>query len=252
MSADMETKFVVLTTNRSGSVWVMSTLNSLNHVTAQGELFLPRKRTTEKRWDSDFAYPRFIETKSTDRNLRPFSVFSYLDSFFNDTPGAVGFKLMYEQLGAYPEILAYFIWHRVRVVHLVRRNHLDVLISYAVKARLGQAHLLQGQSAPEDMRVELDGEKLIKRMEWLEKKQNIARIMLRGCGLPHLEIAYEDLHRDQNQFRQIWHFLSINSEAALPESTLVKIRKGGHQDVIKNYGEIKERLSGSRFAELLE
>lgn len=247
----MNTKFIVLTTNRSGSVWVMSTLNSLNGVTTQGELFLPRKRVAEKRWDSEFARPRYIETKAG-LGLRPFSVFSYLDSLYNDAPGIFGFKLMYAQLGAYPEILPYLIWHSVRVVHLVRRNHLDVLISYAVKARLGQAHLLQGQSAPEDMRVELDGEKLIKRMEWLERKQNLARAMLRGCRLPHFEVAYEDLYRNRNEFRQICDFLSVNSEEALPESTLVKIRKGGHRDVIKNYSEVKERLYGSRFATLLD
>ncbi len=41
MTVDVTTKFVVLTTNRSGSAWVMSTSNSLPHVTAQGELFLP-------------------------------------------------------------------------------------------------------------------------------------------------------------------------------------------------------------------
>ena len=41
MAVDVATKFVVLTTNRSGSVWVMSTLNSFPHVTAQGELFAP-------------------------------------------------------------------------------------------------------------------------------------------------------------------------------------------------------------------
>ncbi len=72
MTPDVETKFVVLTTNRSGSVWVMSTLNSLPNVTAQGELFLPRPRVSDKRWDSDFAYTRFVEHETHRGNHSPF------------------------------------------------------------------------------------------------------------------------------------------------------------------------------------
>jgi len=251
MTTDVETKFVVLTTNRSGSVWMMSTLNSLPHVTAQGELFLPRRRSSERRWDSDFACPRFIETKSEGLTVRPFSVFSYLDALYR-TPGSVGFKLMYAQLGRYPEILGYLIRHRIRVVHLVRRNHLDVVVSYAVKAKLGRAHLLSGQSAPNDLCVKLDTVNLIQRLEWLQNKQNIARKLLTWCRLPHLEVAYEDLLHDQAQFRAISDFLSIRSKEHMLQSSVARIRKGGHREVITNYDEVMQVLAGSKFAVLLE
>jgi LPS sulfotransferase NodH len=251
MNVDAETKFVVLTTNRSGSVWVMSTLNCFQHVTAQGELFLPRARVSERRWDSDFACPRFIETKSERLALRPFSVFSYLNTLYS-TAGTVGFKLMYAQLGMYPEILLYLIRHRVRVVHLVRRNHLDVMLSYAIKAKIGRAHLLSGQSAPDDIRVELDTSNLVTQFKWLQKKQNMARKLLNLCRLPHLEVAYEDLHRDSEHFRLIFDFLSIKSTENMPQSTLVKIRKNGHDDVISNYDDVRNVLADTKFAGLLE
>jgi len=251
MTVDVETKFVVLTTNRSGSEWLISTLNSLPYVTAQGELFLPRARVSERRWDSNFAHRRFIETKPKGLTFRPFAVFSYLDALYR-TPGAVGFKLMYKQLGLYPEILAYLIRHRIRVVHLVRRNHLDVLLSYAVKAKIGQAHLLSGQSAPEDIRVELDTENLLRQLEWLQKQRSLARKLLSWCRLPHLEVAYEDLLRDQAHFRQIWDFLSIRIEEHMPQSTLVKIRREGQRNVINNYDQVKAVLAHSKFAGLLE
>jgi LPS sulfotransferase NodH len=251
MTVDVETKFVVLTDNRSGSVWVMSTLNGLEGVTGQGELFLPRPRVVERRWDSDFARPRFIETEPVGRTLRPFSVFSYLDALYH-VPGSVGFKLMYAQLASYPEILAYLIRNRIRVVHLVRRNHLDVVLSYAVKARIGQAHLLPGQAAPDDLQVELDAKDLVRRMDRLRRKQQMARTLLQWCRLPHMEVAYEDLLGNPDHFRLIWTFLSINSGTELPEPRLVKIRKGGQRDVIHNYDEVKEVVSASRFAGMLE
>jgi len=251
VTVEKETKFVVLTTNRSGSTWLMSTLNSLPQVTAQGELFLPRIRVKDRRWDSDFSRPRFIETKSKGLAFRPFSVFAYLSDLYR-TPGTVGFKLMYAQLRSYPEILAYLIRHRIRVVHLIRRNHLDVLLSYAIKAKIGQAHLLSGQSAPDDIHVELDSENLIGRLEWLQKQQTMARKLLRWSRLPHLEVSYEDLLRDQAHFYLIWDFLSIQSKEQTPQSTLVKIRREGQRDVISNYDQVKEVLACSKFAELLE
>jgi hypothetical protein len=229
----------------------MSTLNGLSGVTAQGELFLPRERVKETRWDSDFARPRFIETKPEGLAFRPFSAFSYLNALYN-MPGAVGFKLMYAQLRMYPEILVYFVRHRVRVIHLVRRNHLDVLISYAVKAKLGRAHLLTGQSRPDEIRVELEAEDLIRRLDWLQKQQTIARRLLILSRLPHLEIGYEDLLRDQANFFPILDFLSIDGQDQPPQSALVKIRQQGQRDVISNYDQVRATLAGSQFASLLE
>ncbi|MDX1474958.1 MAG: hypothetical protein R3309_12365 [Reinekea sp.] len=183
--------------------------------------------------------------------IRPFSVFAYLNELYS-LPGIVGFKLMYAQLGQYPEILAYLIRYRIRVVHLVRKNHLDVLISYAVKAQIGRAHLLSGQSTPDDVRVYLDTKYLVKKLAWLNKKQNMARRLLTWLNLPHIEITYEDLLREPAHFGQILNFLSINPQNQKKQASTVKIRKGGHRDVIRNYDEVKEVLTGSHFAALLE
>ena len=229
----------------------MSTLNALPHVTAQGELFLPRPRAKEPRWDSDFACPRYIESEHKEKHFRPFSVFGYLDELYGNA-GTVGFKLMYKQLALYPEIAVYLLRHRVRVVHLVRRNHLDVLLSYVVKAKIGRAHLLTGETAPEDVCVTLDTADLIKRLERLQRKQAIARTFLSLSQLRYLEVAYEDLLRDEANFRPIFDFLQVELEEELPQSTLVKIRRKGHRDVISNYDAVKDVLLNSRFSELVE
>jgi LPS sulfotransferase NodH len=242
-------KFVVLTTNRSGSTWLMSMLNSLPGVTAQGELFLPRPRVKELRWDSDFSIPRFVETQPKGIPVRPFSVYSYLDCLYRE-PKAVGFKLMYQQLARYPELLAYMMQRHLRVVHLVRRNHLDVLLSYAIKSKIGQAHLLQGQASPENLQVELKTDSLVRELEWLQRKQSFARKLLKVCRLPHIECVYEDLLAQPEKFRPILDFLSIRQD--LPQSSLVKIRRGNQGDIIRNYTQVKAILADSKFAALLE
>lgn len=247
----MNSNFIVLTTNRSGSVWVMSTLNSLPEITAQGELFLPRKRKVEKRWDSEFAIPRYIERSKNGFKPRPFSVFTYLDDLYR-TPGTVGFKLMYKQLGLYPEILIYIFQKKTKVVHLVRKNHLDVLLSFELKRKIGQAHLLAGQSAPDEIQVSLDTKNLIKNMEKLQRKQNLARQLLAWFRLPNIEITYEELLRDQANFNIILNFLSVDPDDNIPTSTLVKIRKGKHRQVISNYYEVQKVLERTSFSNLLD
>jgi LPS sulfotransferase NodH len=251
INADTNTKFLVLTNNRSGSTWLMSTLNSHPQVTAQGELFLPRPRVAEKRWDSDFALPRYIETRFGWAAVRPFTVFSYLNRLYR-MPGAVGFKLMYLQLAQYPEILGYLVWRRIPIVHLVRRNHLDVVVSYAVKAKIGRAHLLSGDKTPRDLTIDLDTRTLIRQLNWLRRQQAYARRLLRLCRLRHMEVAYDDLVRDPAQFEGVLDFLGIPANQYALQSRLERIRGGGHRDVIANYEAVRNALASSEFAELLQ
>jgi LPS sulfotransferase NodH len=242
------TSFVVLATQRSGSTWLMSVLNGLSGVSAQGELFLPRQRSSERRWDSDFAYPRFVELETKRR--RPFSTFEYLDDFFATSPSA-GFKLMYSQLKVFPEILPYLIRKRIPIVHLVRTNHLDVLISFAVKHRLGQAHVLTGDR-PADVRVDLETSTLLADLRHLEFKYRVARTMLRACRLRHLEAAYEDLVADPDAFARVLEFLDLPTSDEPPSSNIVRSRQGTQRDAVANFHDVAAVLEGTRFAHLLD
>ncbi len=246
-------RFVVLTTQRNGSTWLMSLLNQVDGVAAHGELFLPRPRVQGvRRWDSDFAYPRYVERQPDGPLPRPFSTFSYLRKLY-DQPELVGFKLMYSQLRSFPEILGYLIRHRVPVVHLIRQNHLDVLISFALKTQLGRAHILSGQEEAQEMRVRLETEGLLDRLEQLERKHRIARRTLALSRLPSIEIAYEEAVQDEGAaFGSIWKLLSLDGPVQVPESNVVRIRKGGQAKVVENYEEVTSLILDSPFAGLLD
>lgn len=229
----------------------MSVLNGLPDVTAQGELFLRRRRSAERRWDSGFAYPYYVESTARHGRLRPFSVFRYLDALYG-APGSVGFKLMYSQVRDYPEIVPYLMRKRIRVVHLVRRNHLDVLISFAIKREIGKAHLLAQEDRPEDLHVDLDTGSLVKDLRRLQFKHDVGRKLLRTCRLRHIEVAYEDLVADQRHFERVLEFLRVPAEQELPESNIFKTRIGRQADVIRNYDDVRAALRGSQFAALLD
>ncbi len=229
----------------------MSVLNGLDGVSAQGELFLPRPRSPDRRWDSDFSIPRYVESTSRHGRVRPFSVFRYLSALYG-TDGAVGFKLMYSQLRRYPEILPYLVRKRIRIVHLVRRNHLDVLISFAVKNEIGKAHILSAEDRPTEVRVELDTRTLMRDLRKLELKHSAGRTVLRVGRLKHIEVAYEDLVADPAHFDRVRAFLGVSADRGVPESNILKTRTGRQQHVVANYDEVRARLQGTRFADLLD
>ena len=251
MSDDSGTNFVVFTTQRSGSTWLMSVLNSIEDVSAHGELFLPRPRSTEKRWDSGFQYPRYVESRAQHGSIRPFSVFSYLTTLYS-SPGSIGFKLMYSQLRSFPELLMYLTRNRIHVIHLVRRNHLDVIISFAIKQAIGKAHILSGENRPKDVRIDIDTTSIVRDLKWLQFKHDVGRQVLRTCKLRHLEVAYEDLLNDQSCFSELIEFLNIAKPEEIPQSHILKTRLGNQKEVIKNYEEVKRALENTRFAALLE
>ena len=244
------THFVVFTTQRNGSTWLMSVLNGLEGVSAQGELFLPRPRSPETRWDSEFALPRYVESKRQYGSVRPFSVFKYLSALYR-SEGAVGFKLMYSQLRRYPEILPYLMKKRIRVVHLIRRNHVDVLISFAIKREIGKAHILAPEDRPSDVTVELDTRSLMRDLRRLELKHTIGRTVLRLARLNHIEVVYEDLVCDPARFDRVREFLDIPADQDVPTSNILKTRTQGQRQVIANYDEVRAVLQGSKFAHLL-
>jgi LPS sulfotransferase NodH len=254
-------KFAVLSTQRSGSTWVVDVLNNIDKIKAYGELFLNERRT----WDvGSQDYDRFIESQYYG-SMRPFSVFSYLSQLYSQ-PEIIGFKLMFSQIKKYPEIMIYCRLHRVRIIHLIRKNFLDVIISWEFLKMRGLSHrltgkreignyklkLLKDQKVGEKKRVmvDLDPKTLLKRLKRLQMKTEIAKCFLKLLNFSHLEIAYEDLLADSDNFNKLNQFLNVKSTCT-PKTNLTKIRRGDHSSVIRNYEEIKRLLSNTEFYNLI-
>ena len=126
------TRFVLLASQRTGSTWVIDTLNGHPEVTAYSELFLhggvgyPKYGGAK---DLPF-YESFVGADAAE-DLGSDRLERYLERVFRDRSNAtaIGFKLMYGQATAYPGVRSYLRRHEVRVVHLVRHNLLDVVVS---------------------------------------------------------------------------------------------------------------------------
>lgn len=255
------TGFAVLTAPRSGSTWLIDVLNDSKDATVCTELFLPRKKPRDQRMmtrkTAEYldrhlrTYPLFCETTPRIPRVRPFSVVTYLNELYR-RPGTVGFKCMYSNLLHYPEIWAYIVLRRIHVIHLVRQNHLDVVISDQMRWATRTVHRILGEPEGVPLSIELDPSRLIKRMRRSRRNINLARLFLRICGVPHIEITYEGLVQDPHSFDIVCDFVSINRQQRQPRSRFARLVTGKHSDIIRNYDEVKSALMRTEFASLLD
>lgn len=241
-------RFVVLTSSRTGSTWLIDLLNMVGNVEAHGELFLNRPRLSPAiagRSDVE----RFIEIYGVPRLTRPLRVYSYLNRLYR-TPSAVGFKLMYGQLGQYPEIICYLAFRRVRVVHLTRSNYLDVIVSEELAKLTGVSHAKAGASMGLPM-VRLDASTLVDRLRRVGSKARYVRMLMRLSMCPMLEVTYEALVDGQREFERVLGFLELPMPMTQIESDLSKRGARTHQEAIANFDEIRQVLISTPFSAML-
>ena len=163
---------------------------------------------------------------------------------------ATGFKLMYGQAGAHPGIFRYLAAEGGRVVHLIRRNLLDIVLSRHVAAARELYHAREGDRvAP--ARIRLETSDLIPALRREERERERARERLARSGLGSLEVVYEDLTRDAGRFVEVLRFLGLAPGEARLRSTLKKLNALPHREVIENYEEVARALESSAFGGFL-
>jgi len=239
--------YVVITSSRTGSTWLIDMLNKAPGVASYGELFLARgRRAPAIATRAD--YPRFCESQLSRSFRRPLSVWAYLDELFKRQQPA-GFKLMYSQSRTFPEVIAYCAFRRIRILHLVRQNILDVIISDEVARATGLSH--QAGENRESSMVYLDPGTLVPRLRARDRSVKQARWALRLSTCRCLEVVYEKLIGDAAEFTRIAKFLGIDADLASARSQLSKRGREEHSNAIINYDEIRRLLSDTRFADMV-
>jgi LPS sulfotransferase NodH len=253
--------FILLSAPRSGSTFVGSLLQSHPNLVCYNELYKSDR--------CHFNYPFFPE--EDDANLIEFRdsmeerfleqvVFrGYLDNF-----SAVGFKMLYPQLwdSRFGKVRKWLLHNpKIRFIHLIRRNTLQVLISLkraqlsnewwrmdpAFLSGIERAGLYKGQL---NEKIEIppfaidtaeaqfffeDSESQLHRM-----KNELSRHAV-------LDINYEELLQEPEQHKQqILTFLGVSNKP-LTSRNIVQNTKSMRENV-SNYDALKAYFTGSKWA----
>lgn len=246
------TPFVLLSTQRTGSTWAIDMLDSHPRVVAYAELFM-HGAEGRPRWggETDLVFWRtYLEQHGTpsSRLARARLLWRYLGLVYGrEDADAAGFKLMYSQLRVARPLVPMLVARRVRVIHLVRRNVLDVLLSQRAAAARGALH---ARSAVAVARVELPVDDLLARIEAHQRSVEATRRRFTRLRLRWHEVAYEDLVAEPElRFGALFGFLGV--DPVEPSSGLTKLNPAAHEELIENYGEVRDALAGTPYASFL-
>lgn len=238
-------KFILLSTQRSGSSFLGTALAGHLHVKCYEEVFMPKN-------DHDVAY-RAYRSASIRRQIRDLIgrkklIYEFLERLMASAPPAkaVGFKFMYRQAKRYSEVVDWCKEHDVRVTHLIRRNSLKLVVSHILARQRGVFH---SRKALAPTKVHLDTLKLARELEKMaDRVQRHRDIFSDG---PYLEVFYEDfVARQDDEARRILDFLGIDEFEPLT-SDLVKINPNNLEDLIENYQAVADALVGTPYESLL-
>lgn len=245
---------MVLTTQRSGSSWLVDLLDNHPAITAYAELF--RVSDTKVSGYGANAVPNFEvmvgpETFSVSPGLA-LKRHRYLRGLARAHPAAsaVGFKLMYDQTRDHPGLLGALASLRARFVHLVRRDALSAVVSFDIASARRQWHYHSGDVVP-DVRVHAETASLLERLQ--DRDQEIERFRRRLSRLPvrvH-EVAYEDLvARHEAALAGVVEFLGLPRPARPLRSSLVRPTHRRTIDLVENRDDLVAVLAGTEYESL--
>jgi len=246
------TRFVILTKSRSGSKWLVELLDDHEGVSVFGEVF-GGPQAPRGYGSSGFPpFDTYLESVRL-RRTQPLAYHrvSYLRKLYASRPdaAAVGFKLAYGH--APRELFAYFARRRVRVLHLIRANVLDAVLSYDLGRARGNFSVRRGDVVPR-VRVTLDPSTLRTRLEDHEYSIAQARYRIRRCRVPWLEVFYEELvGRREETLERVLRFLDVEPRVEGLRSSFVPVDDVPREDVIENLDDVCRALTGTRFEWML-
>jgi hypothetical protein len=228
-------------------------LNSHPDVTAYSELFLRNPPGRRPKWGGSVDIDLWAPYSGASGRVTLVDPAPYLDTEVYHRAGrltpAVGFKVMYGQLRWCPRLLLYLKTHNIKVIHLVRENHLDVVLSRRLVQERKRAHQWTKEAAAPS--VSLDPVEVLRVLRRLRRQVQLMRRLFRILGFDIHEVTYERLTQSEDELRSLLGAISVAEPGASLTSRLQKINRQPKEQVIENFEEIAAAFEGTGFEEML-
>lgn len=248
------TKFIIFTTQRSGSTVLSRTLDEHPEIFCAGELFQTSENIHHREWhfaswgfnSKSHALQRLNKIINYP-NLR-FRSIPHIEKFFaTNEKGekARGFKLMFTQVKTAPHLLKYLKQINTKAVVLVRNNVFKTTLSRYRKAENRVAHTINDDNS--FTRFYVPAENLISQIMELEQvNKNLVKY---SEGFERLVINYEDFDDWDNLMYKVQTFLNVTPIVMKP--VLKKVSAIRWQDEVVNFSEIEQLLKQNNFIQYL-
>lgn len=239
------TRFIILSTGRSGTNLLRGLLNSHGGAIAFGELF---------RFPHTVGWDTCRRKTLSPSKLRMFHTEpgTFLQRHvFEPYPariGAVGFKLFYDHAPKPPQNA---LWPHLEscrdlhVLHVQRDNLFKRLVSREQARAGGQWIQVGSRDAAPECSISLTHEQCLADFKAVERCRAQCSALFHGH--PYMELVYEDLTHDLNgTMSKVFDFLSLPPGAVVPMTQ--KQRKQPPGECVENYAELKASFAGTSYA----
>lgn len=248
-------RFIIFTTQRSGSTVLTRTLDEHPEIFCAGEIFQTSDDIHHPEWhfaswgiNSKNHSIQGLNTILNYPNVRFRSV-PHLQKFYAASEKGEkirGFKLMFTQIKAAPQIWNYIKENDIKVIVLIRKNVFKTNLSRYRKAENRVAHTANAEASKINFHV--PGEQLIAQMRKVEAVNKKLEKFTEGMN--RLVIYYEDFFDWDNVMTKVQHFLNVTPLGMKP--VLNKVGAGKWQDEVENYKEIEALLKQNNYTQYLD
>lgn len=245
-------RFIIFTTQRSGSTVLTRTLDEHPEIFCAGEVFheindihhaewhfpswsLSEKNKTLRKFDKVINYPN--------QRLR---AIPHIKKFFAaNAKGekARGFKLMVSHMRTMPFLWNYLKEEDVKVIVLIRKNIFKTALSRLRKDQTRTPHLSGTQTISDSIRIA--PQKLLKQLNYLE---NVNKQLLEYSeGMSRIVIYYEDFTDWNNMLNKVFDFLQVSPVTLQP--VLNKLSNKDWREEVTNYAEIETLMKEHNYTQ---
>lgn len=256
-------KYIILTTNRTGSNYLRSFLMTSPNIVCFGELFNQERVL--------FNYPGFPDER--DKNIlavRNFDSTKFAENFiyrnYHDNIKAVGFKMMYHNQSEGNDVWNYLRELKgLKVIHLRRKNLLDSLISLKLAEKTNIWSVIDEDFARKAALNDLEDAIPVKMLtsndenttleidynlcnNYFDSVTKYASHYSRYFSKTQVEeVFYEDLQSNpRGIIDRVFDFIEIERKECY--SPMKKVNNRSASEVISNYNELKDKFKGTQWS----
>jgi len=233
-------RFVILTTQRSGSTWLVQELDQHPEIRCLGEVFNHHKhiKTILKE-----VYAEMYHNWSIHKEMLE-------DIYASSSEPLVGFKQHYHYIGSdiREKFFQWVVAHNVSVVHLVRRSRLEMFISHMFARGEQYYHRYADEKVIRVKPIHIDVDDFLKYAQLREEECSRYRYELESRrGVQYYELQYEAYARPEHtaaHMRALYAFLGVK-DVYFRINTTETVQKVNFQtckERVSNWDELRASL----------
>ncbi|XP_078156127.1 uncharacterized protein LOC144551900 isoform X2 [Carex rostrata] len=239
--------FAIISTQRSGSGWLETLLNSHTNISSNGEIFqiLERRRNIS-------AIKQTLD--------RVYNLDFYTSAAKNECTAAVGLKWMLNQglMDNYDDIVEYFNRRGIFAIFIFRRNLLRQMVSRIANdfdrdlKQLNGTHKSHVHTVVEAellarFKPKINVTDLVSKLD--STNEYITAAIEKMKRIPHFVVYYEDVIKNSSVLLDVQHFLGVPQKLLF--SRQIKIHRKPVRYQIENWDEVYHALNATRYESFL-